>query len=173
MTHWKKLTNPDYLGAYSVMDAGHDLVLTIKAVKEELVSGTDGKKEQCVVAYFVGGEKPMILNKTNMKAIEKLYGTPFIEEWVGKRIQVYSARVKAFGETVDALRIRPTVPKDPVIKCEECGNEIKAAGKYSAQQVASINKQRYGKALCAECSFRIKTTNNPESNVEDVKNESV
>lgn len=169
MTHWKKLTNPDYLGAYSVMDAGHDLVLTIKNVKEELVSGTDGKKEQCVVAYFAEGCKPMILNKTNMKAIEKLYGTPFIEEWVGKRIQVYSARVKAFGETVDALRIRPTIPKAPVIKCEECGNDVKPAGKFTAEQVASLNKQRYGKVLCADCSSKLKAATNSEG---DAKNDS-
>lgn len=156
MTHWKKLTNPDYLGAYSVLDAGHDLVLTIKSVAEELVTGADGKKEQCVVARFYEPEKPMILNKTNMKAIEKLYGTPFIEEWTGKKIQVYSARVKAFGDTVDALRIRPTVPKSPVIKCEECGNDVKPVGKYTAEQVAATNKQRYGKSLCAECSKKLK-----------------
>lgn len=156
MTHWKKLTNPDFLGAYSVLDAGHDLILTIKSVSEELVCGADGKKEQCAVAHFYEPEKPMILNKTNMKAIEKLYSTPFIEEWAGKKIQVYSARVKAFGDTVDALRIRPTVPKAPVIKCEECGAEIKPVGKYAAEQVAATNKQRYGKALCAECSKKLK-----------------
>lgn len=156
MTHWKKLTNPDYLGAYSVLDAGHDLVLTIKSVSEELVCGADGKKEQCVVARFYEPEKPMILNKTNMKAIEKLYSTPFIEEWTGKKIQVYSARVKAFGDTVDALRIRPTVPKPPVIKCESCGNDVKTVGKYTSEQIAATNKQRFGKVLCAECSKKLK-----------------
>lgn len=156
MTHWKKLTNPDYLGAYSVLDAGHDLILTIKSVSEELVCGADGKKEQCVVARFYEPEKPMILNKTNMKSIEKLYSTPFIEEWTGKKIQVYSARVKAFGDTVDALRIRPTVPKAPVMKCEECGREIKPVGKYTAEQIAATNKQRFGKVLCADCSKKLK-----------------
>lgn len=156
MTHWKKLTNPDYLGAYSVLDAGHDLILTINSVSEELVCGADGKKEQCVVARFVEPEKPMILNKTNMKAIEKLYGTPFIEEWAGKKIQVYSARVKAFGDTVDALRIRPTIPKTPAIKCEECGGDVKAIGNYTAEQVAAVNKQRYGRILCGDCSNKLK-----------------
>lgn len=156
MTHWKKLTSPDYLGAYSVLDAGHDLILTIKSVSEELVCGADGKKEQCVVARFYEPEKPMILNKTNMKAIEKLYSTPFIEEWTGKKIQVYSARVKAFGDTVDALRIRPTVPKPQVIKCESCGNDVKPVGKYTAEQIAATNKQRFGKVLCAECSKKLK-----------------
>ena len=46
MTHWKKLTNPDYLGAYSIED-GKDLILTIAYVRQEKVIGTDGKKEDC------------------------------------------------------------------------------------------------------------------------------
>ena len=38
-THWKKLTNPNYLGAYSI-ENGQDLILTIKYVQEEKVIGT-------------------------------------------------------------------------------------------------------------------------------------
>ena len=67
-THWKKLTNPNYLGAYSI-ENGQDLILTIKYVQEEKVIGTDGKKDDCVVCYFVENAKPMILNATNMKTI--------------------------------------------------------------------------------------------------------
>ena len=44
MTHWKKLTNPDYLGAYSLED-GKDIVLTIERVQVETVTGPEGKKE--------------------------------------------------------------------------------------------------------------------------------
>ena len=43
-THWRKLINPDYLGAYSI-DPGKTMVLTIRTVKNEMVTGTDGKKE--------------------------------------------------------------------------------------------------------------------------------
>ena len=35
-THWKRLINPDYLGAYS-LDPGKDKILTIKAVKLEMM----------------------------------------------------------------------------------------------------------------------------------------
>ena len=42
-THWKKLTNPDYLGAYS-FNPGEEKILRIKSVSQELVVGTDGKK---------------------------------------------------------------------------------------------------------------------------------
>ena len=53
----------------------------------------------------------MIMNKTNCKIIEKIYGTPYIEDWIGKKIQIYVQKgVKAFGEIVDALRIREQIP---------------------------------------------------------------
>ena len=71
-THWKKLTNPDYLGAYALED-GKDMIVTIKVVRPEMITGQNGQKEECVVAHFDGDVKPMILNKTNMKAIEKAF----------------------------------------------------------------------------------------------------
>lgn len=111
-THWKKLTHPDYLGAYAI-EKGRDLVVKISKVVEQKVTGADGKSEMCVVAHFSepANTKPMILNKTNLKTIEKLFSTPFIEDWSGKSIALFSTPVKAFGETVDALRIRPIAPK--------------------------------------------------------------
>lgn len=111
-THWKKLTNPDYIGAYSLPD-GKDLTVKITEVKRELITGTGGKKEECTVAYLQG-QKPMILNNTNCKIIQKIYDTPFIEEWKNKAITIYVAKIKAFGEdNVECLRIRPTQPKKP------------------------------------------------------------
>lgn len=109
-THWKKLSNPDYIGAY-YLEPGQELILTIKEVRNEMVIGPDGKREECIVAHFnENGIKPMILNATNAKMITKLYKTPYIEDWAGKKIQVYVENVKAFGEVVEALRIRPKIP---------------------------------------------------------------
>lgn len=110
LTHWKKLHNPDYLGAYA-LDPGKDIVVTIREVKNEVIIGADGKKEECIVAYFQGDVKPMILNATNSKSITKLLGTPYIEQWAGKSIQLYAAKVSAFGEQVEALRVRPKLPE--------------------------------------------------------------
>ncbi len=114
-THWKKNFNYNYLGSYSLLD-NQEATLTIRKVVKESVSTQNGSKEDCTVAYFkesVNGEnKPMILNKTNCKTIEKIYHTPYIEEWVNKKIIVYVEQgVKAFGDIVDALRVRPKVPK--------------------------------------------------------------
>ncbi len=152
-THWKKLTNPDYLGTYA-FDVGVDKVLTVKSVANEVVTGADGKKETCVVMRFTEPEKPFILNTTNSKTIQKIYHTPYIEEWSGKKVQLFVQNdVKAFGEVVDAVRIRPYVPKDSPT-CEDCGQDIKPASGRTALYLAQYTKGKYGRCLCASCATK-------------------
>ena len=168
MTHWKKLTNPNYLGAYSLED-GKDIILTIKKVSKEPVIGADGKSEDCIVCYFAENVKPMILNSTNCKTISKVTGTPYIEEWAGNRIQIGIERVKAFGDVVDALRVKKNKPKQTSsgpIYCEECGAEIAPVGNYAAEDVARINLKRYGKAICADCSKKMNENKEAADNAE-------
>ena len=110
-THWKRFCNPDYLGAYS-LDPDKDIVATIDVVTRENVMGEGGRQEECTVARFKERDiKPMVLNKTNCKTITKVYGTPFIENWAGKPIQIYATTTKLKGEQVECLRIRPQEPK--------------------------------------------------------------
>jgi len=109
-THWKKLTNPTYLGAYDFTQ-GEKRVLTIKKVIQDKVKGQDGKDEECTICHFEGS-KPMILNVTNCKAIAKAHGTNYIEEWSGKKVTLFVVSVSAFGQIVDALRIEQIEPKE-------------------------------------------------------------
>lgn len=153
MTHWKKLTNPDYLGAYSLEDR-QDIILTIGRVQSETVTGPEGKKEECLVCHWQEREKPMILNSTNAKMIEKLLGTPYIEQWTGHRIQIGVEKVKAFGDIVDALRIRSFLPKAVNVICERCGGEIRPAHGMSSEQLAAYTHRKYGAALCADCATK-------------------
>ncbi len=109
-THWKKEFNYDYMGSYSLPD-GKDVILTIKQTKKEQVTGSNGKKEECFVCYFHESDKPMILNRTNCKTISKVAGSAFIEDWPGVRVQIGIDTVSAFGESVEALRIRNIKPQ--------------------------------------------------------------
>ena len=155
LTHWKKLTNPDYLGAYA-LEPNQDLIVTIKSVANEVVTGTDGKKETCSVMRFVENVKPMVLNATNSKTISKLLKTPYIEEWSGRKIQLYvEAGVKAFGDVVDALRVRPFLPVEKELKCANCGKTIEGIGKSSAEVVAKHTLNKYGMMLCSECATKL------------------
>jgi len=70
----------------------------------------DGRNEECLVAHLKD-QKPLIVNKTNAKAIAKVAGSNYIEDWKGKQIALYISNVKAFGELVEAIRVRTVPPK--------------------------------------------------------------
>jgi hypothetical protein len=124
LTHWKQNFNFKYTGAYELAP-GEEKRLTISQLLREEVANKSGNKELCFVAYFKDAPKPMVLNKTNCKTIEKLYG-PFIESWVGKSIIVVSRKVSAFGDEVDALRIKAVIPQDEKIDVEGITARLKA-----------------------------------------------
>ena len=135
-THWKRLINPDYIGAYA-LEPNEDLTVTLDYVQREQITGTDGKKEDATVAHLKG-HKPLILNVTNSKSIAKLYG-PYIEEWSNKQITLYASMTKAFGEMVECLRIRPTVarPTKPKIAADRLKRAIASikAGEYTVEKL--------------------------------------
>ena len=135
-THWKRLINPDYIGAYALPEGG-DLTVKIDFVQVEEITGTGGKKEVCTVAHLVD-QKPMILNVTNSKSIAKLYG-PYIEDWVGQRITLFASTTRLAGETVECLRIRPKVAErvaKPItdVRLENAIKSIKS-GEYTTDQL--------------------------------------
>jgi len=116
LTHWKKLTNPNYIGAYS-LQPGEERCVEIISVGQEKVKGSDGKDSLCTVAKLKN-EKPFVLNRTNCKTLTRISGTPFIEKWNGLKVIVYAEKVKAFGDIVDALRIKPAQPIFPELNPE-------------------------------------------------------
>ena len=146
-THWKKLTNPNYLGAYAFAP-GEEKIVTIEYVTQEELIGDEGRSDKCIVAHLVN-EKPLVLNKTNCKAISKLLSTPYIEDWAGHRITLTVQKVKAFGEETDAVRVKPKLPGEI---CEKCGKEIRAGLGHSAAEVAELAMNKYGKKLCIDCA---------------------
>lgn len=171
-THWKKLNNPDYLGAYA-LNPGEDMILTIKSAGEETFTGTSGKKESGLLIHFKEAVKPMICNSTNAKTITKVAGSPYVEDWKDTRISLYSQEVSAFGETVDALRVRPYAPKEELF-CQDCGSLIKAANGKSPRQIAASTKSKYGMELCGDCAVqKFEESKAEENNVdkEELKDE--
>lgn len=107
--HWKKTTNPSYIGSWDLPE-GKDMVVTIEDVVLETITNAQGSEEKAVMR-FKGGVKPLILNKTNMASIAKALKTPYLDEWVGRNIQLYSDIVAAFGTTTEAIRVREFEPE--------------------------------------------------------------
>ena len=169
LTHWKKLDNPDYIGAYA-FQPGEEKLVTISGVTREKVNGADGKSELCTVVHFAENEKPMILNATNGKMIQKIAGSGYIERWAGVRILLHVESVKAFGDIVEAVRVmKKKPPQAPV--CADCGRPIAGYGRQTAEEFAAYTASKFGKAVCLECGNRRKSAaegmKNQPSNTED------
>lgn len=180
LTHWKKLENPDYIGSYA-FQPNEKKTLTISHVRREMVCGADGKKEECTVVSFTENEKPLILNATNGKMISKIAGSPYIEKWAGTRIVLGVEKVKAFGEIVEAVRVKDITPPQPqratesIPPCADCGKPIEGAGKATAKAIASASQKKFGAALCIECAQRhaaqtIEHATQPEASTEVPEN---
>jgi len=159
----KRYYDTDYIGAYSI-DDGVEPVLTIDSLWYGDLTLGGGRKEPHVVMKFrektvpgVEEVKPLILNATNRKTLKKLFGGDSAAVLEGKRIQLYvdpKVRDPQDGGFTEGLRIKPFVPRSTEtgpVKCEDCGNEITAAGKMNAAQIVAFSRKRFGMELCAGC----------------------
>lgn len=159
LTPWQATRDVNYLAAVDLRigaDENDKLVygqvtLTIKEAKMEEVLDVekDQKKDKLVISFMEPGYKPMVLNTTNKKAIERATGTPFIERWAGKKIKIYVEKgmrmpgtKKSENITVDALRVSP-VPAIEMTKCDCCGKELKKSWYDQSMQ-------KYGFGVCSE-----------------------
>lgn len=160
--HWKKVvSDPVYIGEAD-FEPGEEKVLTIASINsKETIVTNEGKSTKAVV-HWVEKEKSMILNVARAKAIQKATGSPWMDDWIGKKVQLYiDNKVKAFGEIVSAVRVRPFAPKvqqkqevkpDSELICEECGKPITAAFGMSAPEVAANTKAKFKRMLCKDCA---------------------
>lgn len=129
-THIDKLRNPNYLGGWDLLDQNGktiDKIVTIKEIKAEHVFDQKSNSEQQVITVYFNECKPIILNATNRKTLKKVTGTEFIEDMAGKKIQLTTKKVKAFGEIHDAIRIVSSVPATQTVKpvnVSECINKL-------------------------------------------------
>lgn len=178
MTHWKKIvSDPNYIGEAD-FEEGEEKVLTIARVNaSETVVTAEGKSQKAVIHWAEKGNKPMILNVARSKNIAKVAGTPDVERWPGVAVQLYIEHgIKAFGEVVSAVRVRPFKPRvqqrQPVPPCTDCGKPIQAAMGKAADWVAAYTTKNYGVPLCAECAQKRKDAATAEAEAEKKTEES-
>lgn len=63
-------------------------------------------KKSAGALKFKGKDRMLLLNATNLKVMCALFGSN-TAAWFGKAIALHVEKVSAFGQTVDAVRIRP------------------------------------------------------------------
>lgn len=96
-------------------DLDKDYTLTIADVTGEDLQQQDGTKKGAFLVYFKEtassakkngtDEKRLVLNKTNAKAIASLHGNE-TDNWIGKKITLHATTCRAFGKTVDCVRVK-------------------------------------------------------------------
>ena len=103
MANWKSSIPSKYLKA---SDFPQPALLTMHSFTEEKI-GDDTKP--CL--WFTEVEKGMILNIVNGGTIEKACGSPNTEDWIGKKIVLFSTQTDFKGERVDCIRCRAPKPQ--------------------------------------------------------------
>ena len=110
MAHYKSMFDAtDMLFAHDL--GGREVTVEIAKVYAGDLVGEKGRKTRKPFLVFKGktGEKKLAVNKTNGKTIAKLYGTD-TNDWVGKLVTLFPTTTDFGGETVDCIRIKPSVP---------------------------------------------------------------
>ena len=86
---------------------------TVTVAGVEAVELDDGTK---YALSFEESGKQLILNVTNGRTIEKLYGDE-TDDWIGKRITLFAAQVEFKGDQVMAVRV--SLKKPPPVGISE------------------------------------------------------
>lgn len=107
---------PNYLTMYDPSDMlnaidlqGREVHLEIEAVAAGELTGQKGRKAKKPIVKFKGKEKKFALNKTNGKAIARMYGKE-TDAWIGKWITLYTTTTEYDGDTIECIRVRPVAP---------------------------------------------------------------
>ena len=151
---WEKIIDPNFINAELIGDVGAERVVTIKDIDmaECYDEGTKAKVQKQTV--FFEECKPMVLNKTNVKTLIKLFGGESPEKCVGKKIILYTVNVKVGGHPTTGIRIKEYV--EETIKCADCGKPIKGAAGKTAKELAAIAMRNCGRELCLDCMRKVK-----------------
>ena len=65
-------------------------------------------------------------------------------------------KVKAFGKTVDAIRIK----EFSEIKCADCGKSILPWAGHPVSEIVEMGQKNCGRALCVDCMKKEKEKQN-------------
>lgn len=96
----------EYIGSWDL--GGKDVTVVIDRCEGRTLNNGKQKNKKPVL-FFVGKEKGLALNKTMAKVVAAMYGND-VAAWAGKRVTLYPTTTTFGSETIDCIRIRPSVP---------------------------------------------------------------
>lgn len=83
------------------------LIVTVQKIGRINIAKEGDQPEEKWAVKFAEFNKPMLLNSTNIKLLEKACGSDDTDNWKGKEVVVYTDESVSFGgQIVGGLRIR-------------------------------------------------------------------
>jgi hypothetical protein len=83
------------------------LIVTVSKIGQVNIAKEGDQPEMKWAVRFKEFTKPMLLNSTNIKLLEKACGSDDTDDWLGKEVIVYTDESVSFGgQVVGGLRIR-------------------------------------------------------------------
>ncbi len=151
---WEKILDPNFINAELIGTVGAEKVVTITDIDYAECYDEQSKKKVQKQSVFFQECKPLVLNKTNTKALKRLFSPNDDDpsKAIGHKIRLTVERVKAFGKETDAIRIK----EYSETKCEECGSVILPMAGKSVSELVEISKRNCNKVLCVECMKKFK-----------------
>jgi hypothetical protein len=148
-THWRKFINDTYLNESDFYhpETGEVVTIigTVSKIENEKVTNPSGKSDELPILHFKE-IKPLVLSaKINFKNIESALKTGFVEDWIGKRIEIYyDPNVKFGRDKVGGVRVKPVAPKSnkPVLtEDHEHFESIRQAIQSGARTIEQIKRK--------------------------------
>jgi hypothetical protein len=115
-------------------DVGEGVLYTVTAINQQNVAlpGIDPELKWCL--WFEEADKPLVLNSTNIQLCERVFGSDETDDWVGKKIVLYTDHNISFqGKLVGGIRVRaPKITKTIVATRKT----LTATGKPGSRAIA-------------------------------------
>lgn len=158
---WNKIIDNNFANAEMIGTEGAEKIVTIKDI--DFAECYDERQQQKVKkqTVFFNEEKPLVLNKTNARTLKKLFSpnSDNPADAVGHKVILKVEKVKAFGKTVDAIRIR----EYSETKCADCGNPILPWAGHSVAEIIEMGQKNCNRALCVDCMKKAKEAQDEEN----------
>lgn len=149
-TPWRKTVDPNFIGTY-ILPNDQPISAVITKVEWKMIKVMGQNKKQAIATFAPNPhfDKPMLLNVTNMKRLERLTESKYIEDWINVpvtlqremdktptggqdwalRVSVIKPKVNAQGKATKP-KLTPESPNwADIIKWVQAGNAIDAVTK--------------------------------------------
>lgn len=165
-TPWKKLQNKDYLGEHDFLP-GEEKTVTIKHINIKEVTGDGGVVSSKPIMSFHESVKPLIVNTTNFKMMQRLFKSKYVEDWYGEKVILYGDPNVKFGrDVVGGVRVKNELPIEKQSACADCGQVVAGSKTFTAEQIIQAGLNRFGRVVCLDCASALKAKEQPAPPVE-------